>query len=277
MATVDSNAFEIERRGFQWSMNNTLDDGQSSLLYDGNPNNAVSGQTAGETKLYSLLPGATYFQSTGEWWVKSASPNTWSLLVTDGSLQTQLSGTDSVTYSQLTALSAELVDQIDTATSTSTALTSLSSQLYDLYASIDSSYIQARLSDHCSRPVTSIACFPISAAHTTKLLISATTPHDYFAAEMLIRYYNVQSTTNSNVTSTGVIHNLYGVLGDVSIVDLDVVLSNDHVTLTVKPVKDNTTIELTQTAIMPLLRNGVLPEVQTIPSPPPVPNHPCDP
>ena len=94
---------------------------------------------------------------------------------------------------------------------------------------------------------------------------------------MLIRYYNVQSTTNSNVTSTGVIHNLYGVLGDVSIVDLDVVLSNDHVTLTVKPVKDNTTIELTQTAIMPLLRNGVLPEVQTIPSPPPVPNHPCDP
>ena len=65
MATVDSNAFEIERRGYQWSMNNTLDDGNTSLLYDGDPNNVVDGSTDGESKLYSLLPGATFFQSNG--------------------------------------------------------------------------------------------------------------------------------------------------------------------------------------------------------------------
>jgi len=277
MATVDGNAFEIERRGFQWSMNNTLDDGQSSLLYDGNPNNIVSGNTAGETKLYSLLPGGTYFQSTGEWWIKTSSPNTWSMLVTDSSLQSELTATDTVTYSQLTSLSAELIDEIATATATSTALTALSSQLHDLYASIDSNYIQARLSDHCSRPATNIACFPISAAHTSKVLISATTPYDYFSAEMLIRYYNIQSTSNANVTSAGVTYNLYGILGDVSIVELDVVLNNNNVTLTIQPVKNDTVVELTQTLITPLPRNGVLSPVQTIPSPPAIPNHPCDP
>ena len=85
MATVDSNAFEIERRGFQWSMNNTLDDGSTSLLYDGDPNNVVDGNTDGESKLYSLLPGATFFQSNGTWWIKTASPNTWNEIATGGS------------------------------------------------------------------------------------------------------------------------------------------------------------------------------------------------
>lgn len=84
MATVDSNAFEIERRGYQWSMNNTLDDGQTSLLYDGNPNNVLDGNTAGESKLYSLLPGATFFQSNGTWWIKKASPNTWEIVGSGG-------------------------------------------------------------------------------------------------------------------------------------------------------------------------------------------------
>lgn len=77
MPTTDSNAFELERRGFQWSANNTLDDGATSLLYDGDPNSVVDGNTAGESKLYSLLPGATYFQSTGTLWLKTSSPNVW--------------------------------------------------------------------------------------------------------------------------------------------------------------------------------------------------------
>ena len=84
MATVEGNAFEIERRGYQWSMDNTLDDGQTSLLYDGNPNNVVDGNTPGESKLYSLLPGATFFQSNGTWWIKKASPNTWEIVGSGG-------------------------------------------------------------------------------------------------------------------------------------------------------------------------------------------------
>ena len=84
MATVEGNAFEIERRGYQWSMDNTLDDGQTSLLYDGNPNDVVDGRTPGESKLYSLLPGATFFQSNGTWWIKKSSPNTWEIVGSGG-------------------------------------------------------------------------------------------------------------------------------------------------------------------------------------------------
>lgn len=80
MATSEENAFELERRAYQWSMNNTLDDGVTSLLYDGNPNNVNSTGTDGEKKLYSLMPGATYFQSTGELWLKISNPNTWAQL-----------------------------------------------------------------------------------------------------------------------------------------------------------------------------------------------------
>lgn len=89
MATVEQNAFELERRGYQWSMNNTLDDGSTSLLYDNDPNQASNTGTDGEKKLYSLLPGATYFQSNGNLWLKTNTPNTWEQLATQESLLTQ--------------------------------------------------------------------------------------------------------------------------------------------------------------------------------------------
>ena len=82
MATVAGNAFELERRAFMWSKDNTLDDGVTSLLWDADPNTVSNGNTDGESKLYSLLPGATYFESSGTWWLKIASPNTWIEIVT---------------------------------------------------------------------------------------------------------------------------------------------------------------------------------------------------
>jgi hypothetical protein len=77
MATVDSNYFEIQRRGFQWSKNSTLDDGVTSMIWDSDPNNAVSGNTAGETKLVEMPIGAQFMQSTGILWLKTTMPNTW--------------------------------------------------------------------------------------------------------------------------------------------------------------------------------------------------------
>jgi hypothetical protein len=82
MATVDSNFFEIQRRAYQWSMLSTLDDGNTSLLYDGNPNLAVSGNTPGETKLVSLLVGSFYVTSAGVLYFKNAMPNSWSVVQT---------------------------------------------------------------------------------------------------------------------------------------------------------------------------------------------------
>jgi hypothetical protein len=77
MATTDSNFFEIQRRGYQWSKNSTLDDGVTSLLWDLSPNSVVNGNTAGETKLYSMPIGSQFMQSSGHLWLKTALPNTW--------------------------------------------------------------------------------------------------------------------------------------------------------------------------------------------------------
>ncbi len=77
MPTVDSNFFEIQRRGYQWSPLSTLDDGVTSLGYDANPNDASSSGTPGEQKLVSMPIGAFYIQSNGTLWLKSAMPNVW--------------------------------------------------------------------------------------------------------------------------------------------------------------------------------------------------------
>ena len=156
MATVESNAFEIERRGFQWSMNNTLDDGQSSLLYDSNPNNTVSGNTAGESKLYSLLPGATYFQSTGEYWIKTGSPNKWALITTSDVLDTRLS-----------ALSA------------------------DMQAGKS---VRVNMTNLGSLPPSEVLCFDTTKNRTAKVIVSARTSTKYLTTELLIGYYEIQGT-----------------------------------------------------------------------------------
>ena len=77
MPTVDSNFFEIQRRGSQWSKNSTLDDQVTPMGWDADPNGAISGRTAGETKLVAMLIGANFVISNGDIWWKTAMPNTW--------------------------------------------------------------------------------------------------------------------------------------------------------------------------------------------------------
>jgi hypothetical protein len=79
MATVANNWFEIERRVVVFKTTTTMPD-NSLLGYDGNPNNAVAGNTPGETLLYNSPLPTFYFQSNGTLWVKDTSPNGWSIL-----------------------------------------------------------------------------------------------------------------------------------------------------------------------------------------------------
>ena len=79
MADANGNFFEIQRRAYMWNKNSTLDDKVTSMLWDGDPNNVVTGNTPGETKLYVMPPGAMFFQSSGDLWLKTGTPNTWEL------------------------------------------------------------------------------------------------------------------------------------------------------------------------------------------------------
>lgn len=76
MATIENNAFEIERRCIQLKFNTNMPGG-GTLGYDGNPNNVVNGNTDGETLVYNVAQGSTFLQSSGEWWFKKSLPNTW--------------------------------------------------------------------------------------------------------------------------------------------------------------------------------------------------------
>ena len=77
MADSVTNAFEIERRGIMWTPLITLNDGVTSLGYDGDPNNVIDGNTPGESWLYSLPIGQHYKQSDATLWWKSEAPNVW--------------------------------------------------------------------------------------------------------------------------------------------------------------------------------------------------------
>jgi hypothetical protein len=77
MATVDSNFFEIQRRGYQWNKDSTLDDLVTSLLWDTDPNTAVAGATPGQTKLVAMPIGSQFMESSGILWCKTVMPNTW--------------------------------------------------------------------------------------------------------------------------------------------------------------------------------------------------------
>ena len=98
MATIDQAIFELARRGYQWSKNSTLDDGVTSMLFDADPNTAVSGNTPGETKLVAMPIGGMFIQSSGTLWVKKVMPNTWAELST-------ASGTDHFSYDKIVAAS----------------------------------------------------------------------------------------------------------------------------------------------------------------------------
>jgi hypothetical protein len=76
MSKVDALQFEVERRAIQLKYNTNMPD-ETTLGYDGDPNSVVNGNTLGETLLYNVALGATFFQSDGTWWQKKALPNTW--------------------------------------------------------------------------------------------------------------------------------------------------------------------------------------------------------
>lgn len=76
MASINGNAFEIERRQIQLKFNTNMPD-DTILGYDGNPNSVVNGNTDGESLIYNVAMGATFLQSNGNWWFKQALPNTW--------------------------------------------------------------------------------------------------------------------------------------------------------------------------------------------------------
>lgn len=82
MATADSDFFEIQRRGYQWNRYSTLDDGTTSLNWDGDPNLAVSGHSPGETKLVSMPIGAFFVKSDGVLYFKKSMPNVWVIVGT---------------------------------------------------------------------------------------------------------------------------------------------------------------------------------------------------
>lgn len=79
MATVESNAFEIERRCIMLKFNTNMPGG-GILGYDGDPNLVTNGNTSGETLIYNVAQGSTFMQSDGTWWRKSTLPNTWDVV-----------------------------------------------------------------------------------------------------------------------------------------------------------------------------------------------------
>lgn len=71
--------FEIERRAQLFTPNTTMDDANESPLgFNDNPNNAIDGNSIGETLLVSLAVGARYQESNGtQWYKKSNNPVLW--------------------------------------------------------------------------------------------------------------------------------------------------------------------------------------------------------
>jgi hypothetical protein len=76
MASIDGNAFELERRSIQLKYNTNMPDA-TILGYDGNPNNVVNGNNAGETLIYNVAQGATFLESNGNLWYKRSLPCEW--------------------------------------------------------------------------------------------------------------------------------------------------------------------------------------------------------
>jgi len=59
MATINELGFEIERRGIIFHKDTSMPDG-SQLGYSGNPNNAINGNTPGESLIYNCPSGTMY-------------------------------------------------------------------------------------------------------------------------------------------------------------------------------------------------------------------------
>lgn len=76
MVTTESNSFEIERRIILFKPTTTLPD-ESTLGYDGDPNDVINGNTAGETLICNCPINTRYSESDGSEWTKRALQNTW--------------------------------------------------------------------------------------------------------------------------------------------------------------------------------------------------------
>lgn len=76
MASIDGNAFEIERRCIQLKFNTNMPD-DTTLGWDNDPNTVSNGNTDGESLVYNVAMGSTFLQSNGKWWFKKSLPNTW--------------------------------------------------------------------------------------------------------------------------------------------------------------------------------------------------------
>jgi len=76
MASIENNAFEIERRCIQLKFNTNMPGG-GTLGYDSDPNGVTNGANSGETLIYNVAQGSTFLQSNGKWWFKKALPNNW--------------------------------------------------------------------------------------------------------------------------------------------------------------------------------------------------------
>ena len=79
MATIASNAFEIERRLISLKYNTNMPD-NTILGYDGDPNLVVNNSNPGQTLIYNVALGATFLQSTGQLWYKQELPCKWVLI-----------------------------------------------------------------------------------------------------------------------------------------------------------------------------------------------------
>ena len=228
MATINSNAFELERRGFQWSMNNTLDDGNTSLLYDGDPNIIVDGNSLGETKLYSLLPGATYFETTGEWWIKTSSPNVWSQIATGSS------GSLGDTDTNISTLSADVA-----ALKADAVHFTLPRGTGNLV-----NFLGINLSTSSTNLSTSeVICFDTSTTRCGKLVISAYNDSHYISTELLITYYNTSGTA-------GIDYVAYATVGTEDLITFGTRLSGTAAVLQLTPALTGLHVDIQHTVVL---------------------------
>ena len=111
MPTTDELGFEMERRVVLFKSGTVMPDG-SLLGYNANPNNAVNGNTPGETLIANISIGTFYIQSDGTMWRKThRSNNTWVQIGTGnssggGSISLPASADWQSTYTTVSANSA---------------------------------------------------------------------------------------------------------------------------------------------------------------------------
>ena len=73
---IDTILLELQRRIVILRSTTTLGDG-SQLGYNGDPNNAVAENTAGEFLIYNSPMATRYTQDDGVQWYKKERPNVW--------------------------------------------------------------------------------------------------------------------------------------------------------------------------------------------------------